>query len=367
MSFKAKKATKSQVVLRMNLQGPSGSGKTKGALRLGRTLAELVAVEKGLKPDEARLVFIDTENESALLYADEVEFDHVPFDPPYSADRYKQAIKQQVEDGYHVIIVDTLSHWWKGVLSRKEALDGAGGNSYTNWGKFTPEIEGFVEFIKNIPVHIIFCARSKTDIILQTNDRGKQVPVKVGMKPVLKEDMDYEFDLVFEIGADHRATATKDRTDLFAPKNEAVDLFDPAVAIALHEWATSGAVATVRVLSEEDRLRIFGVLKRREVSPDKLRKFLLDEFSVTDSKLIPASQVPAVIRWLESAESKAAAPPPPEEKTEPESPEEKKCREVCELIGMPTKERAILFQQFGRNWDKILKELNIRADEMQKA
>ena len=65
--FAPRKAEKKRVKLKMAVQGPSGSGKTLGAL----------ALAKNLWP-EAKICAIDTENESASLYADKFTFDTIP-------------------------------------------------------------------------------------------------------------------------------------------------------------------------------------------------------------------------------------------------------------------------------------------------
>ena len=57
----ARKAEKRQVKLKLGIQGPSGSGKTEGAL----------ALATNLWPD-AKILVVDTENESASLYAFEM-------------------------------------------------------------------------------------------------------------------------------------------------------------------------------------------------------------------------------------------------------------------------------------------------------
>jgi hypothetical protein len=57
--------------------------------------------------------------------------------------------------------------------------------------------------------------RSKTEYVLETNDRGKQVPKKVGMAPIQRDGMEYEFTVMLDIDASHVASTTKDRTSLF--------------------------------------------------------------------------------------------------------------------------------------------------------
>jgi len=87
-------------------------------------------------------------------------------------------------------------------------------------------------------MHLIATMRSKQDYILVANDKGKQVPKKVGLAPIQRDQMDYEFTLVFDIGVDHRGEVSKDRTGLFNEK--IVNLADPATADAIRGWLDHG-------------------------------------------------------------------------------------------------------------------------------
>jgi hypothetical protein len=60
--------------------------------------------------------------------------------------------------------------------------------------------------------------RSKQDYILEANDKGKMSPKKVGLAPVQREGMEYEFTTVFDVAMNHEAIASKDRTSLFTDK-----------------------------------------------------------------------------------------------------------------------------------------------------
>lgn len=60
--------------------------------------------------------------------------------------------------------------------------------------------------------------RSKMEYILQENERGKQVPQKVGMAPIMRDGVEYEFTTVFDLDIHHQAQVSKDRTQLFADK-----------------------------------------------------------------------------------------------------------------------------------------------------
>lgn len=226
-----KKAQKSSVKLKMGIQGPSGSGKTEGAL----------ALAKNFIPN-GKVLLIDTENESASLYANRYDFDTIPLSAPYTSARYRQAMQYAVDGGYDVLIVDSLTQQWDGeggILRRKEEKDRAGGNSYTNWSSFTPEHTAFVEFIKQIPVHTIVTMRSKQAYVIEKNEKGRDAPRKVGLEAVQRDGLEYELTIVFEVGMGHRATTSKNRTTLFSD-NESIDLVSPEVATSIREWLADG-------------------------------------------------------------------------------------------------------------------------------
>lgn len=225
------KAEKQRVKLKMAVQGPSGSGKTFGALSLARNLWP-----------KAKICLIDSENESASLYADSFDFDTIPLGPPFETDRYLECIQIAVDGGYDVVILDSITPQWDGeggILRRKEEMDRRpGSNGYANWASFTPEHERFKQALQQSPIHLIATMRSKQDYILTANDKGKQIPKKVGMAPIQRDQMDYEFTLVFDVEMDHKGSASKDRTGLFNEK--IVDLASPKTAKLLRDWLDKG-------------------------------------------------------------------------------------------------------------------------------
>lgn len=203
-----KKAERRQTKLKLAITGVSGSGKTYSALRLAKGLGGKVAL-------------IDTENGSASLYSDRFEFDVMEISAPYSNEKYLAAMQTAQKAGYNVLIIDSLSHQWAGeggILNRKEQLDARGGNSFANWAKMTPEHEKFKAAILHADMHVIGTIRSKTEYTLSENDKGKIQPKKVGLAPVQRDQMEYEFTVVFDVAMNHEADISKDRTGLFAGK-----------------------------------------------------------------------------------------------------------------------------------------------------
>jgi hypothetical protein len=257
-TFQFRPAARTRVKLKVGIQGPSGSGKTLGALALATNFLA------AYKPN-GRIAVIDTENESSAYYADRFKFDILSLRPPYTSARYIAAINLAIEEDYDVAIVDSTSHQWAGtggILERKDAVDAHGGNQWTNWGPFTKEHERFKASLLEAPIHLIATLRSKQDYILEQSDKGKQVPKKVGMAPVQREGMEYEFGIVFELQMDHKAVISKDRTDLFNESGSLwqkvfggatlFDLASPKVGKALAQWLTSAKPAPEpRKITEE--------------------------------------------------------------------------------------------------------------------
>jgi hypothetical protein len=139
-----------------------------------------------------------------------------------------------LEAGMEVIIIDSTSHEWDNLLDYHNSLQG---NSFTNWAKVTPRHEAFVNKILQSNVHFICTIRSKTDYVL-TEKNGKQVPEKVGLKGVQRDNLEYEFTIVLELSMAHHAKASKDRTGLFMGKPESIITVDTGRVIA--EWCAQG-------------------------------------------------------------------------------------------------------------------------------
>jgi hypothetical protein len=217
-------ASRKKAKIKLGMQSPSGGGKTMSAL--------LIAY--GLCGNWSKIAVIDTENKSADLYAHLGEYKTLSLEPPYSPERYMEGIDICLEAGMEVIIIDSTSHEWDNLLDYHSSLTG---NSFTNWAKVTPRHEAFVNKILQSNAHFICTIRSKQEYVLSEKN-GKQVPEKVGMKGVQRDNLEYEFTLVFEMSMAHLAKASKDRTGLFMGKPEFVPSVETGRAIA--EWCSQG-------------------------------------------------------------------------------------------------------------------------------
>lgn len=228
------RAQRQKSKLRMGLFGPSGSGKTYSALLIAKGFGGKTAC-------------IDTENGSAQLYAHLLDFDVATLDPPFAPKRYVELIHEAEEAGYQNIIIDSLSHAWTGeggMLDMHDRL-AAGGkeNSYSAWRHVTPEHNRLVDAILRSPCHMIVCGRSKTEYV-QEEVGGRKTIKKMGTSPEFRNGIEYEFTITFDLGMDHSAVATKDRTSIFdgIPQRLSVE-----TARELIEWLDQGVEAPERL------------------------------------------------------------------------------------------------------------------------
>lgn len=204
-----KKSERSKAKIKMALQAPSGAGKSYSAILLAQGLTN---------GNLSKVAVIDTEAGSSNLYAHIGSYNVLNLESPHSPERYMEAIDLCIKSGMEVIILDSISHCWDFLLDYHASLTG---NSFTNWNKITPRQKAFVEKILQSDVHIICTMRVKQDYVLSEKN-GKMVPEKVGLKAIQRDEISYEFTIVFDIDYKHFATASKDRTNLFEGKPQFV-------------------------------------------------------------------------------------------------------------------------------------------------
>ena len=229
-----RKAERRKAKLRLALIGPTGCGKTYSALQLAFGLGEQVGM-------------IDTENGSGDLYANMGDYDIITLTPPYTVNKYRDAIRAFENAGYGTIIIDSLTHAWSGqggLLDKRNQLESSGkvSNGFAAWREITPEHNLLVEEMLGSPAHVIATMRVKTEYVLEQNEKGKMVPRKVGLAPVQRDGLEYEFTLVLDIDASHVASASKDRTSLF---DGWFDKISPDVGHKLLGWLNTGRDAAV--------------------------------------------------------------------------------------------------------------------------
>ncbi|TFW05724.1 hypothetical protein E4K72_11005, partial [Oxalobacteraceae bacterium OM1] len=242
-TFEIHRATKRRAKLRLGMSGPAGSGKTYSALKIASGLG-------------GRIGMIDTEHGSGDLYADLLPegYDVLTLTPPFTPARYVEAIHALEEIGVQTIIIDSLTHAWSGEggsLDRQGKIADKSGNSWQAWRQVTPEHNALVEALLQSRCHIIATMRAKTEYVQEKDERtGKQVVRKIGLAPIMRDGIEYEFTTFFELDVHHMAYAGKDRTRLFDG-----DIFRPNIdtGAKLAAWLNAGAEQNQQSTMSQDQ------------------------------------------------------------------------------------------------------------------
>ncbi len=235
-----KPAQKQQSKLRMTIDGPAGSGKTYTALRFAHEIARRVG---------GRIAVIDTERGSASKYVGEIpdgypwEFDVLEL-TQFSPEKYTEAVLAAGRAGYAVLVIDSLSHAWEGVGGALEIKDrvaaASNENSFTAWRHVTPLHNRMVDTILQPPLHVITTMRSRTEYVPEVVD-GKITGVRrVGLAPVQRPGMEYEFDLVCDMDWAHIMTVAKSRCSAVADMQ--TEKPGPEFVRLVLDWLEGGVV-----------------------------------------------------------------------------------------------------------------------------
>lgn len=184
--MRIERAVREKTFTLTSIAGPSGSGKTYSALLYAR----------GLVGPEGRIGFIDTENKRSRFYADVAGgFDVIDLDPPFTSQRYIEAIRAFEDAGYTAIIVDSISHEWEGtggVLEQAEAIEQKTNRAGLHcWQKPKAGHKKLMNELLQTRAHLIFCCRVK-EKVTQVKVNGKTEIVNEGFVVVQEKSFIYE-------------------------------------------------------------------------------------------------------------------------------------------------------------------------------
>jgi len=283
--FQLRKASRKKAKIRLGFSAVSGGGKTVSAL--------LIAY--GLTGDWGKIAVIDSENESADLYANYTlqdgteigEFMTLPLKAPYTPERYVAAIKaSESVPEIEVIIIDSITHEWDGRGGCLEIIDeltqkDPKHNSYTQWAKVTPRHQDFIDAILQSRCHVFTTVRRKQDYDM-SNQNGKTVITKAGLKEITREGFEYELTANLELDQLHNASASKDRTGLFMDKPSFVPSIETGRMLA--EWCETG----IDPLAELNNA-ISGLANAKDVADLKLLKEGLSNDVKTNPRFVAAA------------------------------------------------------------------------------
>jgi DNA polymerase III delta prime subunit len=302
------KAQKQQLKARVAFVGPTGSGKTWTALEWARTLVG----------PTGRIAVVDTENSSAAYYSDRFDFDVAPVGEPYEPHRLTAIIKEAAKEGYDAIVVDSLSHFWEGEGGVLDIADAAGqrsgGNSFAGWKTATPQLRNLIDVLRSVDMHVIVTMRSKMEWVLEKDERtGKTSPKKIGMAPVMRQGVEYEFTAVVDMDLEHRGAVTKSRcseiADVIMQPHRAGE-----TAEVFGRWLDSGE----KLAPRDDVDALIGLLNGIDdpAARKAAKTELVEKYGPPDR--LTAERYPAALDWARGFTVGISAPPPPEPEPAPE-------------------------------------------------
>lgn len=239
-----KRAKRQQLRLAMNLMGPSGAGKTVGALLLAYGMMKKKYPELNDFDLWGKIGLIDTEHERSLIYEGMDkggvtigQFWHKDMRPPYSADAYTAAAHELRAEGAEVIVVDSLSHGWTGeggVLDRHESGSMANWNT-TNKQFYNPLVNFAIG--ETCGLHMINTVRSKQTYAMEPDENGKTQVKKIGLQPVQRDQLEYEFQIALAADMENKVKVLKDNSGIF----EGYDgMITPEHGAQIYDWLEAG-------------------------------------------------------------------------------------------------------------------------------
>lgn len=210
MSMQFKKAIKHAAKARVALIGPAGSGKSFTMLMLARALAG----------PEGTIAAADSERGSLSKYADLHSFDVIELEE-FSTDNFMAALTAAEQAKYDVFCCDSLSHFWMGKGGALEFVDMAAKrhkDQMGGWKDFRPHEREMVDRMIASTCHVIVTMRTKTDYQEVTGSDGKKKRQKIGLAPVQREGLEYEFDLVGYMDDENTLIVDKTRCSVYSQK-----------------------------------------------------------------------------------------------------------------------------------------------------
>lgn len=201
MKFVFEDATPTSEFARIVLDGLSGSGKTMTALRIAR----------GLVGPDGIIGVVDTERGSASKYSRFIPFKTVKV-THYAPEALTAATAAAAAQGIDCLIVDSGSAFWSGkggMLDRVGKAKKSG--PFGGWDEVRPVEQEMLDALLSYPGHLIMTLRVKVEWAIGEDEKGRPSPVKVGLKPDQRDNIESEFDIAGTLDLSHTMTITKSR------------------------------------------------------------------------------------------------------------------------------------------------------------
>ncbi|KAA6216445.1 AAA family ATPase [Streptomyces filamentosus] len=226
-------ASKDGQKARLSLQGPSGAGKTWTGLFATAGFAE-----------GERFAVIDTERGASSLYVNEVgaPYDVLPM-RRYDPRGLIKALAAAAHAGYPAVMVDSLTHYWKGADGTLDQVSQVAdskysGNKFAAWKDGGEIQDALIEALMSYPGHVVATMRSSEKWVLE---KGSKTPVSKGLLAEQRKGIEFEFGVAAEMNLANQLRFIKSRCPAFRgltldQPNGATDIAKPYL-----DWLRAGA------------------------------------------------------------------------------------------------------------------------------
>lgn len=197
--------TRAGMRLLISLYGMSETGKTLSALLLA----------SGIEPDPAKRALLDTEGgERGRAYVDQIDggYLYAALTPPFTPERYIQALEDIAEHGVLVLVIDSVSHAWFAEGGILDIIENATEkNDLAKWAKPKRRLGKMTRRMMSADMHIILCSRAKQPLVEVEGANGRKTYAPGPIVPIQEKTLRYDMTVMAHMLGDGRFSV--DRKD----------------------------------------------------------------------------------------------------------------------------------------------------------
>ncbi|WP_431984158.1 AAA family ATPase [Streptomyces qinglanensis] len=230
---------------RILLDGPPGAGTTYTALALATSIGDRVAV-------------IDAQRGRTSAYAGTFTFDMAPPLSYCSPDILITMLAHCADQGYDTVVVSQLSSFWAsagGVWEQVSRASKRGSSSarWSAWDEVRPFERQMLDALLGYPGHVIATVRDKLEYVAEPDESGRAARRIVGLAPVGRDGMEYDWDLVGTMDHSHTLVVVR------APCEDLAGCVEPQpgarFASRIRDWLDQGEPVQPPLDLAEEALR----------------------------------------------------------------------------------------------------------------
>lgn len=180
--------TKTGMKLLISLFGLSETGKTYSALKLAA----------GMEPDPRKRGLLDTEGGQrgrAYMSAVEGGYMYGALTPPFTVERYIEALMDFVDAGVTTLVVDSVSHAWFGEGGILDMAEQSTDKGQAKWAKPKRRLAKLTGKWMHCGLQLILCARGKQPLIESTVD-GRKTLTPGPIVPIQEKSLRFDLTIM---------------------------------------------------------------------------------------------------------------------------------------------------------------------------